>query len=300
VSIITVNYNQTGLTLALLQSIVAQDFEDVETIVVDNGSKEDPFPAITTQFPQVICVRSATNLGFAGGNNKGIGLAKGRYLFFVNNDTEIPNGCIAQLVGWATANPRCGAVSPMIYYYPASEKRIQYAGMTPISRLTARNATIGEGALDHGQFGQPTLTAYAHGAAMLVPSTVLEKVGTMYEQFFLYYEELDWCARMHRAGYETWVQPQATIVHKESASVGTNSPLKTYFMHRNRLLFMQRNHPNGLLAFYAYMILVATPKNILAFGLKKEWSNARALAQAMAWFFLGVGNRFEKLVPLYK
>ncbi len=297
VSIITVNYNQTALTLALLQSIALQDFRDVEVIVVDNGSIEDPGAAIAAHFPGVVYVRCATNLGFAGGNNRGIGHACGRYLFFINNDTEVPEGCIATLVAWAEAHPECGAVSPMIYYFPAEKKLIQYAGMTAVSPITARNATLGAGQLDSGQFDRPFLTAYTHGAAMLVPRAVLEQVGPMHEQFFLYYEELDWCTRIQRAGYEIWVQPQATIAHKESASVGANSPLKTYFLHRNRMLFMQRNHRAGIVGFYAYMLAVALPKNLLRFALKKDWPNARALLQATAWFFLRIGNHYEKLVP---
>ncbi len=297
VSIITVNYNQTALTLALLQSLAAQDYRNIQVIVVDNGSTEDPGAVIAAQFPEVVYVRSAVNLGFAGGNNKGINHARGRYLFFVNNDTEVPDGCIGTLVDWAETHPDCGAVSPMIYYYPAHQKQIQYAGMTAVSPNTARNTTIGAGQTDTGQFDKPARTAYAHGAAMLVPRAVLEHVGPMYEQFFLYYEELDWCTRMSRAGFSIWINPHATIAHKESATVGSNSPLKTYFLHRNRMLFMQRNQPKGLVGFYTYILAVVLPKNTLRFALKNDWANVRAILMATVWYFTGIGNRYEKLVP---
>ena len=98
VSIITVNYNQTGYTCALLDSIRRQDWKDVEVLVVDNASHENPESVITTRYPEVTFIRSERNLGFAGGNNLAVRQSKGEYLFFVNNDAEITPGCIARLV----------------------------------------------------------------------------------------------------------------------------------------------------------------------------------------------------------
>ena len=298
VSIITVNFNQTQMTCALLQSIREQEFRDLEIIVVDNGSSNDPGATIQARFPEVIFLRSTTNLGFAGGNNIGIGAARGQYLFFVNNDTEIPRHCIQQLADFLQANPKCGAVSPLLYYFTPAPALIQYAGMTPVSNVTARNSTVGARTVDHGQFAQPTPTAYAHGAAMMVPARVVQEVGTMYPPFFLYYEELDWCERIRAAGYEIWVQPLAQIYHKEGHTVGPNSPLKTYFIHRNRMLFMARNRRSALWLFYGYIWMVVFPKNLIIFILKKDWPNAKALSQAMLWYFGGIKNQYERLAPV--
>ncbi len=298
VSIITVNFNQTEMTCALLQSIRAQEFRNLEVIVVDNGSAEHPGATIQARFPEVLFLRSEINLGFAGGNNIGIGAARGQYLFFVNNDTEIPPHCIQQLVDFLNNTPQCGAVSPLLYYFtPSDPPLIQYAGMTPVSDLTARNTTVGARCTDTGQFTAPVPTAYAHGAAMMIPARVVQEVGTMYPPFFLYYEELDWCERIRAAGYEIWVQPLAKMYHKEGHTVGPNSPLKTYFIHRNRLLFMARNRRSALGLFYCYMWLVVFPKNSIVFVLKNDWRNAKALAQAMLWYFGGVKNQYERLVP---
>jgi GT2 family glycosyltransferase len=298
VSIITVNFNQTEMTCALLQSIRAQEFRNLEIIVVDNGSTQHPGATIQARFPEVLFLRSETNLGFAGGNNIGIGAARGQYLFFVNNDTEIPPHCIQQLVDFLQTNPQCGAVSPLLYYFtPADPPLIQYAGMTQVSDITARNTTVGARCTDTGQFTQPSPTAYAHGAAMMIPARVVQEAGAMYPAFFLYYEELDWCERIRAAGYEIWVQPLAKMYHKEGHTVGTNSPLKTYFIHRNRMLFMARNRRSALWVFYCYIWLVVFPKNSIVFILKKDWRNAQALLQAMLWYFGGVPNPYERLVP---
>ncbi len=297
VSIITVNFNQTEMTCALLQSIREQEFRNLEIIVVDNGSSNDPGAIIQARFPEVIFLRSTTNLGFAGGNNIGIGAARGQYLFFVNNDTEIPRYCIQQLADFLQANPKCGVVSPLLYYFTPSPSLIQYAGMTPVSNVTARNNTVGARTVDTGQFTQPVPTAYAHGAAMMVPARVVQEVGTMYPPFFLYYEELDWCERIRAAGYEIWVQPLAKMYHKEGHTVGPNSPLKTYFIHRNRMLFMARNRRSALWLFYGYIWMVVFPKNLIIFILKKDWPNLKALSQAMLWYFGGIKNQYERLVP---
>jgi GT2 family glycosyltransferase len=300
VSIITVNYNQLQHTCALLDSIRQQHSQDIEVIVVDNASKENPEAFLKAHYPEVKFIRSVQNLGFAGGNNLGIGLATGQYLFFVNNDTELTYFCIDRLLHFIQQTPDCGAVSPLICYYNlevGTPDVIQYAGMTPVSRVTARNEIIGEGEKDAGQFLTPQRTAYAHGAAMMVPRAVLDAVGGMYEGFFLYYEELDWCERIRRAGYTIWVNPLARIYHKESATVGRHSPLKSYFMHRNRLLFVKRNYPRTRVPFYIYMWMVVYPKALFKFIADRDFARAKAVSQAYFWHFYCIRNDYEKMVP---
>lgn len=298
VSLITVNYNQTEATCALLESIRRQDWRAVEVVVVDNGSRDNPAAVLAMRYPEVKFVRSEQNLGFAGGNGLGVAAATGDYLFFVNNDAELTTGCIARLLALFDEVPGLGMVSPLICYF--SEKKtapdvIQYAGMTPVHPLTARNRTIGQRETDQGQFAAPRPTAYAHGAAMLVPRAVLERVGPMDEDFFLYYEELDWGERIRRAGYEIWVEPRARVYHKESLTVQKLGALKTYYLNRNRIRFMRRNSGGWrLAAFYGFLFAVAVPKNALAYILRGEWANLRAFRQAVLWNFGWKKNAWER------
>src|SRR5690606_29058437 len=105
-----------------------------------------------------------------------------------------------------------------------------------------RNTGIGGMDDDVGQYDQVTTeTGYCHGAAMICRRSDLEKVGLMAENFFLYYEELDWCEKFRRAGFRIGFTGKAKIYHKESMSVGKESRLKTYYMVRNRWLFIRRN-----------------------------------------------------------
>lgn len=305
VSIISVNFNQTAVTCAMLDSIRRQDYQNIEVFVVDNGSTESPEELLAFNYPEVRFIRSARNLGFAGGNNLAVRQARGEYLFFINNDTELPDGCISKLLDLFLEVPNLGAVSPKILYFSEKEGQlpiIQYAGTTPVSPLTARNRTIGWGQPDSGQFTQPAPTAYVHGAAMMVPRSVVERAGAMAEEFFLYYEELDWSERIRQAGFAIWVEPRAHIFHKESLTVAKMGAMKSYFLNRNRVHFMRRNFRGPRLAvYYAFLWLVTVPKNLLLFAVRGEWANARAFFQGVCWNFnppasrLVPRNRFEKI-----
>jgi GT2 family glycosyltransferase len=157
------------------------------------------------------------------------------------------------------------------------DRPIQFAGYTPLSAITLRNSAIGYGEADNGQYQTPHPTPYAHGAAMMVRRDALERVGLMPECYFLYYEELDWSMMIRRAGDDIWYEPACTIYHKESQATGQDSPLKIYYLTRNRLLFVHRN-TRGIskpLSFL-YLIGVVTPKDIIKHLLHKRPDLAKA------------------------
>src|SRR5688572_22898393 len=131
VSIITVNFNQPAVTEEFLHSIKTTcKYENIEIVVVDNGSKENHVPQWIEMFSGIRFLRSAENLGFAGGNNMGIKEATGDYLFLVNNDTEFTPGLVESLVAILDSDPKIGMVSPKIRYHQ-DKNLIQYAGFTP-------------------------------------------------------------------------------------------------------------------------------------------------------------------------
>lgn len=267
ISIITVNFNQSYVTEQLLNSItLTNSYKFIEIIVVDNGSTINTVPEWTIKYPEYIFIRSDENLGFAGGNNLGIQKATGDYLFLVNNDTEFTPGLIEKLVDVLDKNAGVGMVSPKIRYFDQPEM-LQYMGYTDMNYFTARNSCIGQFEIDNGQYDKLTgPTGYVHGAAMMVKRECIEKAGLMAENFFLYYEEYDWCDRIKKAGYEVWLVTGALIYHKESVSVGKVSALKEYFMNRNRILFIRRNATVfSRFIFDIYFLLMVTPRNIVRY-----------------------------------
>nr|WP_288281173.1 glycosyltransferase family 2 protein [uncultured Prevotella sp.] len=290
-SIITINYNGQKDTCELIDSLPLED-KSIEVIVVDNASREDEVAIIANSYPQVKVIRSEQNLGFAGGNNLGIKAAQGKYLFFINNDVILKpqTSDIRHLISRLETDDKIGMVCPKIRF-AWGDKPIQFAGYTPLSHYTMRNCSIGFGESDRGQYDTAHPTPYAHGAAMMVKREALEKVGLMPECYFLYYEELDWSMMFTRAGYAIWYEPACTIYHKESQTTGQNSPLKTYYLTRNRLLFVKRNI-QGLRRYitYTYLLLVVAPRDICKYILHRQFNLASATIKGIFNFHLSSFN----------
>ena len=303
-SIITVNYNGLKDTCELIDTLPIED-ESLEVIVVDNASKEDEATIIEQLYPKVKIVRSKENLGFAGGNNLGIQAAHGKYLFFLNNDTllrckkeDVRCKMFQPLIDRLESSPKIGMVSPKIRFSWGANP-IQYAGYTPLSKITLRNRAIGCGEPDHGQYDTAHPTPYAHGAAMMVKREVIEKAGLMPECYFLYYEELDWSMMMRRAGYDIWYEPAVTVYHKESQTTGQQSPLRTYYITRNRLLFVKRNNPSvSHYLSYLYLICLVACRDILKHTLQRRFDLVKAVSKGISDFinsqFSILNSQFDK------
>ncbi len=289
ISIITINYRQIQVTLQFLESTKLLTYPNFEIILIDNGCLEDNSTIISTLFPEVIYCISKENLGFAGANNLGMSLAKGDFFFIVNNDTEVTLDLLQNLVNPFIKNRKIGAVSPKIKYFDNSTI-IQYAGFTKVNRFTGRNTIIGYNQEDIGQFDIARKTSYAHGAAMLVKREVVEKVGNFCEDYFMYYEELDWSDRMVKQGYEIFYEPLGVIYHKASMSIGKSSTLKTYYNTRNRILFMRKTYPGGqLIIFYLYFIIVVIPLTVFRYIAQRAGSHILPFFKGIMWNF---GNFF--------
>ena len=283
VSIISVNYDQPEVTCEMLASLRNLTYENLEIIVVDNGSPRFDPQVIKAKYPEIQLIKSKKNLGFAGGNNLAIKEASGKYLFFLNNDTEVKTDCIEPLVSLFENNSTAGIASPKIIFFE-SDNTIQYAGSTEINPWTGRNKGIGSMEKDMGQFDISSRTDLAHGAAMMVPKAVIDEVGLMPEVYFLYYEELDWCEMIKRQGYTCHYVGKSSIYHKESVSVGKSSLLKTYYINRNRLLFIRRNF-FGFQKWSSYFVFLALaiPKRSLSHALNGEWKHCGALWKGVLW-----------------
>ena len=288
-SIITINYNGLKDTCELIESLPLED-KSIEVIVVDNASSQDEATIIEQRYPQVTVIRSPKNLGFAGGNNLGIQAAHGKYLFFINNDTLFRGvghsltAYLLPLTSLLDSSDNIGTVCPKIRFAWGNNP-IQYAGYTPLSRITARNRSIGFGEEDNGQYNIAHSTPYAHGAAMLIKRDAIDKVGLMPEDYFLYYEEIDWSMMFTKADYEIWYDPSCTIYHKESQSTGQNSPLRTYFMTRNRLLLVKRNW-RGIYKYlaYCYLMCIVAPRDLFKYAFKGRYDLSRAACKGVIDF----------------
>ena len=284
ISIITINYNQYAVTCEFLRSLKKLTYSHFEVIVIDNASKEDFSDQIKSEFPFVRSYRTNRNLGFTGGNNLGMKLAKGDYVLIINNDTEITQPDFLQLLLEPfDKDSSVGMVSPKIKYFDHPQI-IQFAGYNKINSFTGRNGQVGDGETDQGQYDLPGLTNYAHGAAMMVKREVMENVGIFADQFFLCYEELDWSAQTVKKGYTIFYQAKAHLLHKESITMGKSSPMKVYYNNRNRILFMRRNTRSfDQFCFFLYFTFLTIPKNSITYLVKGQFQHLRSFVDAISW-----------------
>ncbi len=283
VSIITVNYNTAAVTGAMLQSLSLLQYPNIEVIVVDNASTNDSSAYLKNDYSFIKHISAPVNLGFAGGNNIGLQAATGDYIFFLNNDTEVTPDLVTNLVDYMQGHPTCAMACPKIKYHYHPDK-IQYAGTVGLHPLTSRSYNIGFNEVDKGQYNDTRKTDQPNGAAMMVPARLIREVGPMTELFFLYYEELDWAAQFKKHGYEVHYVGTAEVYHKESVSTGINSAFKTYYLYRNRLLYIRRNY-NGVRFFIAaaFFVFVSTPVHIIRHALRGEWAHSKAIWRGLWW-----------------
>ncbi|MCP9610942.1 glycosyltransferase family 2 protein [Coprobacter tertius] len=272
VSVILVNYNGFKDTCEIVDSLKSIETYPYEIIVVDNASDNGEGDRLQKQYPEISVICSNRNLGFAGGNNLGIGRAKGEFLFFLNNDTILTRPVLEILAGCLKKDKQLGCVSPKTTFWPENSV-LQYAGATPMSRITLRNEFIGYNRKDDGSYDIPCKTSFPNGAAMMIRHSDVEKFGLMPNLYFLYYEELDWCVQMQKAGFYIWYEPRAVVAHKESASVGLQSPLQVYYHTRNRLIFVRRTIVNRYerIVAYAYQLVCAVPKRFVFFLVSRKY-----------------------------
>jgi GT2 family glycosyltransferase len=277
ISVITVNYNGWDDTCEFVRSWVdTVTSVSYQIIVVDNASLTDQSERVEALSPRVSVIRNDHNAGFAGANNVGIKASTGRYLFFLNNDLVLKEDRLAPLIHRLEHEEQLAALSPLIRDYQAPYA-IQFAGYTPLSRITLRNRALGTGQTDASPYPAAP-TAFLHGAAMLVKRQAIERVGMMPEMYFLYYEELDWSSCFIRQGYRLGYDPACEVFHKDGHTTGADSPLKTYYMSRNRLIYAYR-HRRGAARTLSllYQICVAAPVAYLRYQSKGKGQNARAV-----------------------
>ncbi|PKK35688.1 dTDP-Rha--alpha-D-GlcNAc-pyrophosphate polyprenol alpha-3-L-rhamnosyltransferase [Siphonobacter sp. SORGH_AS_0500] len=284
VSIVTINYNQAEVTRQFLESSRFLTYPNYEIVIVDNASKQVLSTVLdVSDYPGTRIVRSEENLGFTGGNNIGMAAANGDYFFIVNNDTEMPPSLLDDLLKPFATDPRIGVTCPKIKFFDYPDI-VQYAGYNPMNPYTGTATPIGLNEKDEAKFDQSGVTSFAHGCAMLVKREVIEKVGRFAERFFLYYEELDWSQRIKDGGFLIYYVGTTHILHKESVSVGPANPLKTYYLTRNRILYIRR-HGSWFqrMVFYGFFAFAVLPKHLLTYLIQGKMAHAKAFMKGVSW-----------------
>jgi GT2 family glycosyltransferase len=245
IATIIVTWNQVDLALACLQRLAAVHLSLADTWLVDNGSQPPAGPRIQAHFPEVHIIRLERNHGFAAGQNIGIraGFAAGaESVFLLNDDALVEQQTVPELRAALAVDPQLAAAGPLVYNH-GSARVIQSAGIQADPN-SGRIRMIGAGQPDRGQFAASDRDALS-GCALLIRRAAWEQVGELWEPFFNYAEEIDWCLRARRMGWRVRLVPSAIVWHRVSSSLGAEAPLKVYLLGRNQWYLRKRNHQPG-------------------------------------------------------
>jgi hypothetical protein len=297
VALVVLNWNNAEDTLRCLASLEHLTYPDYEIVVVDNGSSDDSAPQIRAAYPAVTLIETGANLGYAGGNNVGIRytLEHGaQFVCILNNDIIVEPMFLEPLLATLQNDPAIGVVTPLIAVLNAPESI--WALGSSINRRTATVTRLHVGdKVSTWRDGSPFVVDVASGSAMLVKREVLETVGLMDEDFFLYYEETDWCLRVQEAGYPIVAVPSAIVLHKVSATLGETSPVIDYYMLRNHLRFVNRHWTGLTCRRIQIQIILRNLATIAAYTIKphdgKRIPNRNARLMALRDVFLGQWGR---------
>lgn len=255
VAIILVNWNGFDFTQACLNSLRKLDFPDFKIILVDNASQNQEGKSLKKSFPEIELIENPENLGFSGGNNVGIRYALEQgfsHIMLLNNDTEVEHEFLGEMIRKFHQNPRLGVVQPLILFLN-DPKKIWSAGGKWLPSI-GKAITLGdrEPVADY-RFKKSALD-WATGCCMLISREAILKTGLLNEQYFAYFEDVEWSLRFKKAGFEIALAEKSVIYHeagassKKTHSEGTLSPRVFYYNVRNQFLLLRgQNVPAGII-----------------------------------------------------
>ncbi|MDX5338871.1 MAG: glycosyltransferase family 2 protein [Cyclobacteriaceae bacterium] len=248
VAIILVNWNGLDFTKACLESLRKVTFSHFKVVLVDNASENEEGALLKSAFPEIELIQNTQNLGFAGGNNVGIrwALAQGfSHVCLLNNDTEVEPDFLEELVIKFRQGKSTGIVQPMILFLHQA-KEIWSAGGKWIPNL-GRAITLGDREPLVNYRVKSSQIDWATGCCMLVSREAIQQSGLLNEQYFIYFEDVEWSLRIRSQGFGIELAPKSIVYHeagaasKKSQAEGVLSPRVFYYHVRNQF-FLLRQH----------------------------------------------------------
>ena len=243
VSVIVVNFNGMPYIESCLRSILKQDSAHFEVILVDNKSSDGSLEFVKGTFPDLLTIANEKNLGYTGGINSGIAHAKGKYLAPLNVDTEVAKNWLSAMVEFMDANPDAGAVTPKSLLYRDRGKvgvqglNIHVTGLGFVRGLNRQNSESP---------GEPLQVAGVSGCSFIIRREIVERMGGLNEDNFMYYDDVDLSWIINLMGYKIYCVPQSVVFHEYELKM---TPQKMFWLERGR--------SNALLCYLKPLTLVA-------------------------------------------
>ncbi len=289
IGLVTVTYNSAEVIPGFMESLQAQGYQNWLLIAVDNKSRDSSVNLLQNyNESRVLIIENKENLGVAAGNNQGIqkSIESGcDYVVLINNDTEFGVNLLSDLLR-NICDLKCDMVVPKMYYFEP-KNRLWFAGGSFRKLLFWQINHFGLDQTDSGKFDNVKPITYAPTCCVIMPVGLFKKVGFMDEQYFVYYDDVDFFIRANRANCLTYYVPQIEIFHKVSSlSGGSESEFGLYMQSRNSILFLRKNYPN-------FLSMIGTIGQFIYFILrklfKKDTSKVYAVRNRGFWDGLKMG-----------
>lgn len=277
ITIVIVSYNTKEMLRDCLLSLPeATSGITTEVFVVDNNSPDNSADMVAEEFPDVILIRNKENVGFAKANNQALARAKGKDVLLLNPDTEADANSLTLLKRYLDDTPNVGAVGPKLLN---TDRSLQPNGsrfphplrdFLVISELRAISRQSFERySRMRDDFDTICDVEAISGACMLVRGEVMQKVGMLDDAFFMFYEEVEWCWRIRKAGYRVVYYPEAQVVHHWMGSVRQNSKMMTErFFESSDLYYRKTGSPLSQFANRLVMAYGLAKNNFIHFGVR--------------------------------
>jgi len=256
IDVVILNWNKRTALMSALESLFNQSMLEFRVIVVDNGSTDGSVAAVEALYgDRITLLALSDNRGGTAGFNAGLRVACSREneaIFLMDNDVILDRHALGILRDTLRNRPAAGAAGPKTFY-TSEPNRIWCCGGV-WRPLLAETTHRGGNRLGVRRYSNPTSVRYLPACALLVRRGVIDQVGFMDERFFLYHDDVEWCLRFQRAGWEVWLEPAAIVWHDVSYRTSTLNPMIVYYSTRNAGLLLQL-HATPMQKFGAVILL---------------------------------------------
>lgn len=292
VGVVVVNWNGSADTLRCVDSLRQSDYGAVEIVIVDNGSTDDSVAAILSAEPDTMLIETGQNLGYTGGHNAGMRYFLERdaaYVLLLNNDAVVAPNTITEMVKTAQQWMGLCFVGAEICMLEKPDTVLSAGGALHDGWRVEHS---GAGELSAFRPNRPYVTEFISGCAILASRDAVARTGLLDEEFFLYYEDVEWSYRARQRGVTLLVAPQALVWHPDTHRRDNNSQRVSYYGTRNALLFAHK-HELGIwtwLALWLYHV-----RMLVSWTVRPRWRHKRPQRDAL-WLAMRdyLGGRFGR------
>lgn len=277
--IIILNWNGSTDTIECIRSIEKNTYKNYKILIVDNNSTDNSATILENKFPKHKIIKNNINLGYAEGNNVGIRYAmqqKAEYVMLLNNDTIVDKYFLTTLIETTQQDRKIGIASPLIYY-KNNHKYIWSSGgyKSFINYYPFQDEYIRK--IDNGQLENVLKRDCVTGCSMLIRRDVINQIGYLNKEYFIYAEDMDYCIRAKKSGFAIIVNTKSKVWHRVSGSSGGEGNItKEYYNTRNLLLFANNNlHGFEKMIFITFYI-IGRSINILKLLFEMKFNESRA------------------------